>query len=180
MELLPTTAITIPIAVYAYQRHKQPTDPYAVKRIGFYDKRKVKEETKFQNYYVRAKAVPSKAVFKEEQMYLINRDNALLAVGEKKRPKKGEKKRKKEDRVETLRLSDGTLAHEGRYINKKASILNGDETRTDVYIPVKYFQANATQVTQKLEGLLAYSGSWHLYNGNYKNIDINAYWKRSK
>lgn len=172
MELLPTTAIQIPVAVYAYQRHKQPSDPHAVKRIGFYDKRKVKEETKFQNYYVRAKAIPSKTVFKEEQMYLINRDNALVAARLKSPPKKGEKKRKKEDRVETLRLTDGTLAHEGRYINKKTSILNGDDTRTDVYIPVKYFQANATQVTQKLEGLLAYSGAWHLYNGNHKNIDI--------
>lgn len=173
MELLPTTAIQIPISVYAYQRHKQPTDPNAVKRIGFYDKRKVKEETKFQNYYVRAKAVPSKTVFKEEQMYLINRDNALVAAKVKVIPKKGIKKKiKKEDRVEKLRLSDGTLAHEGRYINKKTSILNDDDTRTDVYIPVKYFQANATQVTQKLEGLLAYSGSWHLYNGNHKNIDI--------
>ncbi len=168
----PTTTITIPIAVYAYQRHKQPTDPYAVKRIGFYDKRKVKEETKFQNYYVRAKAMPSKAVFKEEQMYLINRDNALVAAKLKFPPKKGEKPKQQNQKIEKLKKSDGNLIHEAKYINKKTKILNDDDTRTDVYIPVKYFQANATQVTQKLEGLLAYSETWHLYNGNHKNIDI--------
>ena len=52
-----TLAINIPIAVYAYNRHKLATDPKAVKRIGFYDKRKVLTETKFQKYYVKATAI---------------------------------------------------------------------------------------------------------------------------
>ena len=113
----PTTAIQIPIAVYAYQRHKQPTDPCAVKRIGFYDKRKVKEETKFQNYYVRAKAMPSKTVFKEEQMYLINREQCMGGSGgEMKLPREKEGAikvdMKEEDKVEKLKQSDGTLVHE--------------------------------------------------------------------
>ena len=55
-----TLAINIPIAVYAYDRHKLATDPKAVKRIGFYDKRKVLTETKFQKYYVKAKAIASR------------------------------------------------------------------------------------------------------------------------
>ena len=62
-----TLAIDIPIAVYAYDRHKEPTDPKAVKRIGFYDKRTVLAETKFQRYYVKAKAIASRVAFKMEQ-----------------------------------------------------------------------------------------------------------------
>ena len=66
-----TLAINIPIAVYAYNRHKLATDPKAVKRIGFYDKRKVLTETKFQKYYVKATVVPSLKAFKDYQKQLV-------------------------------------------------------------------------------------------------------------
>lgn len=161
MDIESKTNIQIPIAVYAYNRNKKLTDANAVKRIGFYDKRKVKEETKFQNYYVRAKAVPSRLVFKEEQEFLINRDNALVAINKKKK-----------EELEKRRQDDDELIYENKYYKTKQYILNSFKDQYNVYIPIKYYKTNATQITQNIDGLLAFSGAWHMYNGNNKNVDM--------
>ena len=188
---LPTTAIQIPIAVYAYQRHKQPTDPHAVKRIGFYDKRKVKEETKFQNYYVRAKAVPSRAAFKEYQQSLVDAtkmeiktirsqakeriDKKLTKDAKDKIKKETEKKVEKVQKIATMRDWEGL---DRRYIHdikyEKNVQLGSDAIY--VYIPVKYYKINTSKfdpIAGNMDGLLAFGQSkWNLYNGKKKDVDF--------
>ena len=141
-----TLAINIPIAVYAYNRHKLATDPKAVKRIGFYDKRKVLTETKFQKYYVKATAIASRAAFK----------NDPIARGDDGKPERS-----------------GRLAftYDKKFrVNKDRQLQNETEDYT-VYVPIKYYKPNYTQVTGTINGLLSMKNrkdkgrKWFLYNG---------------
>ena len=190
----PTTAI--PIAVYAYQRHKQPTDPNAVKRIGFYDKRRVKEETKFQAYYVRAKAVPSRSAFKEYQQSLVDAKKIAIANVEEAARKKieklgnraSEKKQKKllqkesKDKVRKLQKEAimRNLDLDRRYIHDIKYEKNLQIDKNDpiyVYIPVKYYKINTSKfdpIAGNVDGLLAFGGQskWNMYNGKTKDVDF--------
>ena len=141
-----TLAINIPIAVYAYDRHKLATDPKAVKRIGFYDKRKVLTETKFQKYYVKAKAIASRVVFK----------NDPIARGDDGKPE---------------RSGRFAYAYDKKFrVNKDRQLQNETEDYT-VYVPIKYYKLNYTQVTGTINGLLSMKNrkdkgrKWYLYNG---------------
>ena len=146
-----TLAIDIPIAVYAYDRHKEPTDPKAVKRIGFYDKRTVLAETKFQRYYVKAKAIASRMAFKDDP---VARDDG--------KPKR------------SGRLN---FAYDKNFRDNKNKQLENDKEDYTVYIPIKYYKANYTQITGAINGLLSMKNrtdkgrKWFLYNGTIpKNI----------
>ena len=169
-----TLAINIPIAVYAYDRHKLATDPKAVKRIGFYDKRKVLTETKFQKYYVKATVVPSLKAFKDYQKQLVELDKNDK---DKKDRKPGEKQDKTMSWTDWLRgrskfkrtmlEADGiTYVHENLY--KRAKNNGG----YDIYIPVKYYKINNTEIKGSVDGALAYSTKWFLYNGTSPQVDI--------
>ena len=158
-----TLAINIPIAVYAYDRHKLATDPKAVKRIGFYDKRKVLTETKFQKYYVKATAIASRAAFKDYQKLLVDMDEQNDVPKAKRN---------------TMFAKDNTgiVIHEQKYtINREKQLLNKN-TAYNVYVPIKYYKINQQQIRGTIQGLLAFQRvpqKWVLYNGSIgKNISV--------
>ena len=144
-----TLAINIPIAVYAYDRHKLATDPKAVKRIGFYDKRKVLTETKFQKYYVKATAIASRVAFKDYQE-LVDKD----------------KEKKDKDRlVNNTFISES----ENNYLINRKVRAALDSVKYIVYVPVKYYKINAVEATGTMQGVLAFSErekTWRLFNGS--------------
>ena len=152
-----TLAIDIPIAVYAYDRHKEPTDPKAVKRIGFYDKRTVLAETKFQRYYVKAKAIASRMAFKDDP---VARDD--------------EGKLLKNPDVRNTKIK---FQYDKMFRDNKKKELQDDKEDYTVYIPIKYYKANYTQITGAINGLLSMKNrtdkgrKWFLYHGQIpKNI----------
>ena len=184
-----TLAINIPIAVYAYDRHKLATDPKAVKRIGFYDKRKVLTETKFQKYYVKAKAIASRMAFKMEQDKINKRIGFENEAIKEKNKEIVESNKTALTRFTTKAIiplkepltvtsgADPEDLYKEAYRKNKYKVKQNENTYYNLYIPVKYYKINHTQVSGNIQGALAYQWQggkrkWNIYNGSIpKNIE---------
>ena len=177
-----TLAINIPIAVYAYDRHKLATDPKAVKRIGFYDKRKVLTETKFQKYYVKATAIATLNLIKA-----MDAETVKLLVDEYKKDQTGWlkyfanllNKQPDKDKVSNDEKRDIALKNEIIRLSEAATSSANDQLyKYHVFVPVKYYKINAIYAPTTVDGLLARNVNnkkWYIYNGRI-NPNINLFY----